>query len=124
MDFSISKCEKVNQDYRTKRSTQTGFASPATHYTEPPINLNDVLVRNASATFFVRVVSNAFAELSIYHDDVLIVDRSVSPTAGHLVLAIVEDDFTLMVLPKSQQQTVQVWGVVTYVIHQQQLWLP
>ena len=43
--------KKTTKSHRVKPSTQTGFSSPATHYNEPRIDLNDVLVKNPSATF-------------------------------------------------------------------------
>ena len=69
--------KKTTKSHRVKPSTQTGFSSPATHYNEPRIDLNDVLVKNPSATFYVRVVDNSFLEFDIIEQDVLIIDKSV-----------------------------------------------
>ena len=39
MEFGeVKLVEKTKKSFRVVRSTQTGFASPATHYTEPRID--------------------------------------------------------------------------------------
>lgn len=108
--------KKSKRDYRVKRPTQTGFSSPATHYQEPRIDLNEELVTDASATFFVRVADDAFQESGIFGNDVLIVDKSLSPIADQLVLAIVDGDFKVIRIDHRYSSEITVWGVITYII--------
>jgi DNA polymerase V len=108
--------KKTTKSHRVKPSTQTGFSSPATHYNEPRIDLNDVLVKNASATFYVRVVDNSFLEFDIIEKDVLIIDRSVTAKKGQLALVIKADSFTVARIPENSEEEFQVWGVITYII--------
>ena len=117
MDESIIYSIKgSNKSHRVKRPTQTGFSSPATHYTEPRIDLNDALVPNTSATFFVRVEDCTFQEFHIFERDVLIVDRSLRPKENQLVLAIIEDGFTVVRIDRERSTELNVWGVITYII--------
>ncbi len=111
--FQIKKTER---NYRVQRPAQTGFSSPATHYSEPRIDLNDVLITNSSATFYIRVVDEAFNNFDISINDVLIIDRSLTPRSGQLVLAIHEDSFDIFRIDKRPTGGLEVWGVITYII--------
>jgi DNA polymerase V len=64
-----------------------GFPSPAADYTDEPLNLHDFLVPRPAATLFYRVLDEAMAGASIGTGDLLIVDRSLMPRHGRLVLA-------------------------------------
>jgi len=66
-----------------------GFPSPADDYVEKKLDLNDHLIRNRQATFFLRVSGDSMIGAGIHNGDLLIVDRSL--TAGHrkVVVAIV-----------------------------------
>jgi len=99
-------------------SKQTGFTSPATHYLEPTIDLNQELVVNRDATFFVRVDGNAFKEHNIVNKDVLIIDRSLSPSFGALALVVQDGEFKIRRIPFGfMEEEFTVWGIITYIIH-------
>ncbi|MGB7392836.1 MAG: S24 family peptidase [Pricia sp.] len=108
--------KRSSKKYRVKRPTQTGFSSPATHYGEPRIDLNDELVANSSATFFVRVIDDVFKEFNIHKDDVLIIDKSRKPKTGQLVLAISEGSFNVLRIDEGHPDELEIWGTVTYII--------
>lgn len=108
--------KKSDKNYRVKRPTQTGFSSPATHYTEPRIDLNDVLINNASATFYVRVVDNGFSDFDIHEKDVLIIDKSLTPKQNQLALVTKEGAFEIIRIDKKATEEAQLWGVITYII--------
>lgn len=65
-----------------------GFPSPAEDFLDDTIDLNDWLVRNAAATFFYRADGWSMLMAGICDGDLLVVDRSVTPFNGDLVLAI------------------------------------
>jgi DNA polymerase V len=73
---------------------ETGFPSPAQGYEAARIDLNDLLVHNAPATFFMRMDGNELIYKGVLPDDMLIVDRSRSPVSGCLVVFRREGDFT------------------------------
>jgi len=108
--------EKSKKNYRVARPNQTGFSSPATHYNEPRIDLNDTLVTNASSTFFVRVVGNSFEKLNIKENDILIVDKSLTPRQDQLALVIQDGEFNVIKTKTSLKTETQLWGVITYII--------
>lgn len=68
-------------------SPQAGFPSPAADYVEETLDLNQLMVRNPPATFFVRVRGESMVDARIFEGDVLSVDRSIDPRPGHIVVA-------------------------------------
>ncbi|MBU2901824.1 S24 family peptidase [Maribacter dokdonensis] len=115
-NLEISLIKKSENSHRVKRPTQTGFSSPATHYAEPRIDLNEVLVINSSATFFIRVVDDEHNEVGINTNDVLIVDKSITPKRNQLVLATVEDSFKIIKIDETSLSELNIWGTITYII--------
>jgi len=77
------------RSFATKVSA--GFPSPADDYLEDGIDLNKLLVKNAPATFFYTVEAEADSmdQAGIFGGDKLIVDRSIDPKTGHIVLAVI-----------------------------------
>ena len=72
-----------------------GFPSPAQDHTQKRIDLNDVLVLNPIATFLFQVEGDSMVDARIFDGDRLIVDRSIEPVHGRVVLACVDDEFTV-----------------------------
>lgn len=118
-------------------NVQAGFPSPAEDHTERSLDLNEHLVRNPAATFFVTVRGDSMREAGILSGDLLVVDRSLRPTDHQIVVAMLDGDFTVKRLCQRQgkiwleaanqafppveigaEQDLVIWGVVTFVIHQ------
>lgn len=108
--------EKSKKSYRVARPKQTGFSSPATHYTEPRIDLNSELINNPSSTFYVRVIDNSFSDFDILENDVLIIDKSLSPKNNQLAVVIKEGAFQIERITENNAEELQLWGVITYII--------
>jgi DNA polymerase V len=117
-------------------SVQAGFPSPADDHLESSLDLNEHLVSNPAATFFVRVQGNSMKDAGIVDGDTLIVDRSVAPKDRQIVIAMLDGEFTVKRLRErgkrvflqaenaefapieiSDNQELTIWGVVTFVIH-------
>ena len=79
-------------------SVVAGFPSPAEQYLEPPLDLNELLVRRPAATYFVRVEGDSMVGAGIRDDDLLVVDRSLRPADGDVIIASVDGDFTVKTL--------------------------
>lgn len=113
-----------------------GFPSPATDDVEARLDLNKLLIQHIESTFFLRAKGQSMLGAGIHDGDVLVVDRSVTPGHGHVVIAIVDGDFTVKRLHKQagrvylqaenadypditfrEGQELQIWGVVTNVVH-------
>ncbi len=70
-----------------------GFPSPANDYLESPIDLNKYLIKNGAATFLVRVSGDSMLNANISDQAILIVDRSLKPKHGSIVVASLDGDF-------------------------------
>ena len=124
----------TQQEVRTANAT--GFGAAADDYAEKGIDLNEQLVRNKPATFFMRVRGEAMIGAGIHDGDVVIVDRSLKPDSGKVIIASLNGEMLIRRLEKtfnkvrlipdtSKLATIDidpyaefsVWGVVTYVIH-------
>lgn len=84
-------------------SVVAGFPSPAEQYADTPLDLNELLVRNVPATFFVRVAGDSMEDAGICNGDLLVVDRSLDAADGDIVIACVENEFTVKYLRKSSE---------------------
>ncbi len=113
-----------------------GFPSPADDFIESHLDLNDFLIQHPAATFMVRAVGDSMINAGIFSDDILIVDRSITPESGMVIIAAIDGELTVkrlqltadsMVLQAenpdypnisiSKEQETVIWGVVTNVIH-------
>ncbi|MGE5451412.1 MAG: LexA family protein [Acidobacteriota bacterium] len=116
---------------------QAGFPSPAEDFAVKRIDLTEILIKHPQATFLLRVRGESMREAGIFDGDTLVVDRAVKPRHGHIVVAVVEGEFTVKYLHERagriklkpanptfpeivprDGQTVEVWGVVTASIKQ------
>ena len=66
-----------------------GFPAPGDDSVDEYLNINDLLVKNPSATFFVRVEGDSMEGAKIFSGDVLVVDRSMIPKTGSVVVAAI-----------------------------------
>lgn len=114
-----------------------GFPSPAEQYIESPLDLNELLVRKSAATFFVRAAGDSMTGVGIRSGDILVVDRSLEAIDGSIVIAAVDNEFTVKTLRRDEcgvrleaanrkykpilfdeGMELRIFGVVTAVIHQ------
>ena len=72
-----------------------GFPSPAAQYEEESLDLNRLLIRNPAATFFMKVTGDSMVGAGIYQGDIIVVDRSLTPGDGDIVVACIESEFTV-----------------------------
>ncbi len=112
-----------------------GFPSPADDFLEKCLDLNEYLVKNPPATFLVRVTGHSMKDAGIFDGDILVVDKSLQAVSGHIVVAILFDEFTVKTLKLSNgrayllpsngrykaievtpEMECEIWGVVTSVI--------
>lgn len=114
-----------------------GFPSPAEQYAGIPLDLNELLVHNPPATYFVRAAGDSMTGAGIRSGDILVVDRSLDAADGSIVIANVDGEFTVKTLRNAggkislepanrryrpirfaEGMELRLFGVVTAVIHQ------
>lgn len=66
---------------------RAGFPSPAEDFLDDWLDLNAHLIRNPAATYLYRAEGNSMLLAGICDGDILIVDRSVTPLNGDIVVA-------------------------------------
>jgi DNA polymerase V len=69
-----------------------GFPSPAADYEDKCLDINDYLVRNPVSTFFFAVQGESMQGAEIFDGDILVVDKSIRPRHGHIVVAFVNGE--------------------------------
>lgn len=113
-----------------------GFPSPADDYVDKTLDLNELLVQKPAATFFVRAQGFSMINAGIHPNDILIVDRSIEPVPGKIVICALNGELTVKRLGRDNGQwklmaenaeypdivlyeelELVFWGVVTNVIH-------
>jgi DNA polymerase V len=141
-NYSIDEKSEVQQKATSKCplfvcGVSAGFPSPADDHIDRKLDLNELLVRNPAATFFVRAAGDSMRDAGIHHGDILVVDRSLKAVNGKIIIAIVNGDLTVKRLLRNNTSCqlvaenpdykpleitlntdFNVWGVVTSVIHQ------
>ena len=118
-----------------KFPVKAGFPSPAMDYLEERIDLNKELIKHPLATFIIECAGDSMINAFIPPKAKLIVDRSLNPKNGDIVLAVINGEFTVKFLKKNDfkcwlipannkykeievtdEMNMQIWGVVISVI--------
>lgn len=113
-----------------------GFPSPASDYIDKSIDLNEILIKNKPATFLVRALGDSMLNAGIFPGDILIVDKSITPSHQNVVIATLNGEFTVKRFMKEknkvflrpenskykdfeikEEDDFKIWGIVTFVIH-------
>lgn len=116
-----------------------GFESPATDYEEERIDLNNYVTQYPEATFYARVIGDCMNGSGIFEGDLLVVNRSMTPANGDVVVGVLDGDFILRCyiragrqeylmpdnprykpIERTEQTLFNIWGVVPHTILNQQ----
>ncbi|XDD52546.1 LexA family protein (plasmid) [Leptospira sp. WS92.C1] len=115
---------------------RAGFPSPAAEYLESVLNPTDLLIPNPDSTFWARVLGNSMEDVFVRNDDLIIVDRSLEPRNGHVVVCTYDGTFLTKILriegrkrtlvsgnplyppiPITNENEFQLWGVASCSCH-------
>ena len=77
-----------------------GFPSPAEDCLDRPLDFNELLIARPAATFAVRVTGESMRDAGILPNDIAVIDRSITPVNGCIILAIVDSEFTIKIFRK------------------------
>jgi DNA polymerase V len=113
-----------------------GFPSPADDYIDRRLDLNELLIKHPSATFFVKVSGDSMTGAGIQSGDTLIVDRAETPLSNSIIIAALDGELTVkrLVIQGNRaflkaenpgyapiaigpESGFEIWGVVIHVIH-------
>ena len=115
-------------------AVMAGFPSPANDYLEKRLDLNDIIIKHPLSTFIVSCKGDSMINAFIPPKAMLVIDRSLTPKNGDIVLAVLNGEFTVKYLKKNDRKCwlvpannkyrdieitgdidMQVWGVVTFI---------
>jgi len=115
---------------------KAGFPSPAQDYVEQSIDLNKLIIKHPSSTFFARVDGNSMENTYIMDGDIAVIDRSLEVYDGCKVVANIDGEYVMKTIKiekdkvlliaenpdyppitVTHDQNLIIWGVVTHVIH-------
>lgn len=137
--LTFCKPEVANAYGKTTLASSTvaaGFPSPAEDFYEDKLDLNELLVKHPASTFFVRVRGISMTNAGIKTGDILVVDKALAPLNGSIVIAIIDNEFTVKRLVKNNSEiylkaenndfkpiksNFEIWGVVTHIIKEARL---
>lgn len=116
-------------------SVRAGFPSPADDHIEGRLDLTRLVVTHPDATFYARVEGDSMKDECVEDGDLLVVDKSLDPQDGNLVVSYIDGEFTLkrirltddkiLLVPANKkypaieidpQSDFRIWGVVRYVV--------
>lgn len=119
---------------------KAGFPSPADDYLRDSLDFNHDLIKNPEATFYGRVSGDSMRDAGINEGDIAVIDRSLQPTDGDVIVAYVNEEFTIKYLDLTHKEegyielqpanpdyspiridstdNFRVWGVVVWTIKQ------
>lgn len=116
---------------------KAGFPNPAEDARGVALDLNELIIKHPVSTYYLRVDGDSMTSAGITTGDIVVVDKSLEPKSGDIVVAAVDGDFTLKYLKRQGREAwlvaahpdyppialheatdAQLWGVVTHTIHQ------
>jgi len=119
-----------------ENGVSAGFPSPAEDHMHSKIDLNNLLIENPSATYYVRVNGDSMLGAGILSGDLLIVDRSIEVNNNCIVVAHLDGEFTVKRIKKikkkiflqaennnykpieiTKEMDFELFGVVAHAIH-------
>ena len=118
--------------YALDGTVQAGFPSPAEDLCAKRIDVFERLVQHPEATYQMRVRGHSMRGEGIFDGDILLIDRAITPRSGHIVIAVIDNEFLvkkLLLTPSGQMklkaanrdfpdvipregQIIEIWGVV------------
>lgn len=144
MSISMSEIKLVKGEFKEKLDllfapgVKAGFPSPAEDYLHESLDFNRDLIRHPEATFYGRVAGDSMQDAGICEGDIAVIDRSVEPQDGDVIVGYINGEFTIKFLDLTHRKdgyielrpankkyspiridendSFEVWGVVIWVI--------
>ncbi len=127
--------EKNLGQWLMEQGISAGFPSPADDFKEIRISLDKELVKNGDATFYAKVSGDSMINAGLSDGDLIVIDRSLDPEHSKIAVCFIDGDFTVKRIIKKggdlylkpenknykpikidEENQLQIWGIVTYVI--------
>ena len=135
LTFFIPDTENAKEFPFIADRIKAGFPSPAADFDETKISIDQLVVKNETATFYAKANGNSMIGAGIDDGDILVIDRSIEPTDNKIAVCFIDGDFTIKRIkieedciylqpenPKfksikvTEDNDLIIWGIVTYVV--------
>ena len=135
LSFFIPNTESNLEMPYISSGIKAGFPSPAADFDGSRISIDQIVVKNATATFYAKANGNSMIGAGIDDGDILVIDKSIEPQDGKIAVCFIDGEFTvkrikvqensLLLLPENklfepieitQENDFIIWGIVTYVV--------
>ena len=112
----------------------SAFENPAQDFLSGRIDLNELLAPNQNSVYYFKAAGECMVEGGINEGDLLVIDTSLNPEHGSIVIAVVDSEFIVRQLQLhpvvqlnplnakfkptiiSNEDTLDIFGVVTFII--------
>lgn len=135
LSFFIPNTENNLEMPYISSGIKAGFPSPAADFDGSRISIDQIVVKNAVATFYAKANGSSMTGAGIDDGDILVIDKSIEPQDGKIAVCFIDGEFTvkrikvqensLLLLPENklfepievtQENDFIIWGIVTYVV--------
>lgn len=105
---------QLKHSLRVLGTVEAGFPSPAEEELADTLSLDELLVNNAQATFLLKVSGDSMSGAGILPGDMVIIDRSLTPKNGDIVIAEVDGAWTMKYFEKHGKEILLVPANLKY----------
>ena len=135
LTFFLPNTENAKEIPFIAAGIKAGFPSPAADFDETKISIDQMVVKNETATFYAKASGNSMTGAGIDDGDILVIDRSIEPTDNKIAVCFIDGEFTVKRIkieedcvylqaenPKyksikvTEDNDLIIWGIVTYVV--------
>jgi DNA polymerase V len=135
LSFFIPNTEGLLDMPYISSGIKAGFPSPAADFDGTRVSIDQIVVKNALATFYAKANGNSMTGAGIDDGDILVIDKSMEPQDGKIAVCFIDGEFTvkrikvqensLLLLPENklfepieitEENNFIIWGIVTFVV--------
>jgi DNA polymerase V len=135
LTFFLPNTENAKEIPFIAAGIKAGFPSPAADFDETKISIDQLVIKNETATFYAKASGNSMTGAGIDDGDILVIDRSIEPTDNKIAVCFIDGEFTVKRIkieedcvylqaenPKyksikvTEDNDLIIWGIVTYVV--------
>lgn len=135
LSFFIPNTESNLEMPYISSGIKAGFPSPAADFDGTRVSIDQIVVKNALATFYAKANGNSMTGAGIDDGDILVIDKSIEPQDGKIAVCFIDGEFTvkrikvqensLLLFPENklfepieitQENDFIIWGIVTFVV--------
>lgn len=92
--------KNIYGELRVLGQVEAGFPSPAEEELSDTMSMDEYLIKNKEATYMLKVSGESMIDAGIMPGDMVLVDRSLTAVDGNIVIAEVDNQWTIKYLRK------------------------